>query len=92
MINLFHFKDAKSDKIWGYIPASDNPHCGLTFWGRARGSMAFKAYDSAYNVWSVARSKRNKGYKLQDLDDSKVLLPPDFEGQLMLAKLGMTKF
>lgn len=82
---VLHFKEGSSDKIWGWV---DNEHGALSFWGRTKGSLAFKKYTSQYDVRKVERTKRDKGYAYTTSN----VLPDDFEGQLLLAKLGQVKF
>jgi len=90
MINdLYHFTDGASNKIWGWTKTADG---ALSFWGRAKGSMAFKRYDSQWAADQQCRRKVGKGYYYVHPNAQAALLPSDFEGQLMLAKLGMTKF
>ena len=89
MIALYHFKDDSSDKIWGWTKTDDG---ALSFWGRTRGSLAFKHYNYDVLANQQARKKQNKGYKLVNKSAITSLLPDDFDGQLMLAKLGMVKF
>jgi hypothetical protein len=89
MISLYHFNEGTSDKIWGWTKTEDG---AISFWGRVRGTLAFKIYHSVYEVTKVERSKRDKGYRFINGDRSKDLLPDDFEGQLLLAKLGQVKF
>jgi hypothetical protein len=89
MISLYHFKEGSSDKIWGWTKTEDG---AISFWGRTRGTLAFKVYHSVYEVTKVERSKRDKGYRFISGDPVDHLLPEDFEGQLLLAKLGQVKF
>ena len=99
MIALYHFKDGTSDKIWGWTKTDDG---ALSFWGRAKGSLSFKHYDRVWDAEDQADKKQRKGYEYvsrnnRDLEPeltSKAndLLPDDFKGQLMLAKLGQIKF
>lgn len=89
MISLYHFKEGSSDKIWGWTKTDDG---AISFWGRTRGTLAFKVYHSVYEVTKVERSKRDKGYRFISGDPVENLLPEDFEGQLLLAKLGQVKF
>jgi hypothetical protein len=88
--SLYHFNKDSSDKIWGWIKTDDG---ALSFWGRTKGTLAFKVYSSVYEVTKVERSKRDKGYKFvgNDANDTTVL-PDDFKGQFLLAKLGQVKF
>lgn len=87
MISVYHYKEGGSDKIWGWSKTDDG---ALSFWGRTKGTLAFKAYGSVYEVTKVERTKRDKGYRFAGEDSS--VLPDDFQGQLMLAKLGQVKF
>jgi hypothetical protein len=95
MIALYHFKDGASDKIWGWAKTDDG---ALSFWGRTKGSLSFKQYSSVWDAEDQAHKKQRKGYAVvskntQELGPASLdLLPDDFKGQLMLAKLGMTKF
>lgn len=94
MIALYHFKDGTSDKIWGWTKTDEG---ALSFWGRTKGSLSFKQYSSVWDAEDQAHKKQRKGYKPvnynQDLGpESLSLLPDDFKGQLMLAKLGQVKF
>ena len=86
MIALYHFKDGTSDKIWGWTKTEDG---ALSFWGRTRGSLSFKHYTSVWLAGDQAYKKQRKGYRLvKDMD----LMPEDWKGQFMIAKLGQTKF
>jgi hypothetical protein len=95
MIALYHFKDGNSDKIWGWSKVDDG---AVSFWGRTKGSLSFKHYSSVWDVEDAAYKKYRKGYKQvskhtqETGPEVQALLPDDFSGQLMLAKLGMTKF
>lgn len=95
MIALYHFKDGTSDKIWGWTKTDEG---ALSFWGRAKGSLSFKHYDRVWDVEDAAHKKQRKGYEYVSHYNSELgpraqaLLPDDFKGQLMLAKLGQTKF
>jgi hypothetical protein len=95
MIALYHFKDGASDKIWGWTKTDEG---ALSFWGRTRGSLSFKRYDSVWAAEDQAYKKESKGYRYVNrgnLDlgpQAAELLPTDFTGQLMLAKLGQVKF
>lgn len=91
MISLYHYKEGSSDKIWGWLKTEDG---ALSFWGRSKGTLAFKVYRSVYEVTKVERTKRDKGYRFvsSDSDTSNDILPDDFDGQLLLAKLGQVKF
>jgi hypothetical protein len=86
MIALYHYKEGASDKIWGWTKTDDG---ALSFWGRTRGSLSFKHYDSVWDAEDQAYKKQRKGYKVADNMD---LLPADWKGQFMIAKLGQTKF
>ncbi|CAB4241644.1 hypothetical protein UFOVP71_182 [uncultured Caudovirales phage] len=88
-MNLYHYQDDSSDKIWGWVNTGDG---ALSFWGRSRGSLAFKHYNYEYDAVQQARKKNNKGYREVTTEDHDRLLPEDFTGQLMLAKLGQVKF
>jgi predicted DNA-binding WGR domain protein len=87
MIALYHFKDDKSDKIWGWTNTDDG---AISFWGRTRGSLSFKHYDSVLDAEDQAYKKQRKGYRY--VADKLDLLPEDWKGQFMIAKLGQTKF
>jgi hypothetical protein len=87
MISVYHYKQDGSDKIWGWSKTDEG---ALSFWGRTKGTLAFKAYGSVYEVTKVERTKRDKGYRFVGEDSN--VLPDDFQGQLMLAKLGQVKF
>ena len=87
MIALYHFKDGTSDKVWGWTKTDDG---ALSFWGRTRGSLSFKHYASVWDAEDQGRKKERKGYNL--VRNTEGLLPEDFVGQLMLAKLGQVKF
>ena len=103
MITLYHFKEGKSDKIWGWIKTFNG---ALSFWGRTRGSLSFKHYDHIWDAEDQATKKQLKGYKLVTNYKKEVgpdgkwtispealeLLPKDWNNYLMLAKLGQTKF
>lgn len=95
MIALYHYKDDKSDKIWGWAKTEEG---ALSFWGRTRGSLSFKHYNRVWDAEDQAYKKESKGYQYVNrgsLDlspQAAELLPADFKGQLMLAKLGQTKF
>ena len=89
MISLYHFKEGSSDKIWGWTKTDDG---AISFWGRSRGTLAFKVYHSVYEVTKVERSKRDKGYRYIGDGSTVAVLPDDFQGQLLLAKLGQVKF
>ena len=91
MIHVYHYNDSKSDKIWGFADAED---CKISFWGRARGSLSFKRYETSWDgdVFNDAEKKQRKGYCAVDDAQHAKVLPTDFLGQLMLAKLGMAKF
>ena len=87
-MEVLHRKNEKSDKIWGYVLHMD---AYLVFYGRANGTMSFIEHDnvSVFKMEKMARAKETKGYKhLYDSEWASVL-PGDFDGQLMLAKLGM---
>jgi len=60
MMNLYHYQDAGSDKIWGWVATEDG---ALSFWGRTRGSLAFKRYNYEYDAVQQARKKNDKGYR-----------------------------
>lgn len=91
MIQVYHFKDGTSDKIWGWTKVDDG---AVSFWGRTRGSLSFKHYSNVWDAEDQAHKKRRKGYVKVEVitNEASTLLPEDFKGQLMLAKLGMTKF
>lgn len=95
MIELYHFKDGSSDKIWGWTKIDNG---AVSFWGRTKGSLSFKHYNSVWDAEDQAHKKKRKGYKQVSNYNQETgpevlgLLPEDFKGQLMLAKLGMTKF
>lgn len=91
MISLYHYKEGSSDKIWGWLKTEEG---ALSFWGRSKGTLAFKVYGSVYEVTKVERTKRDKGYRFvsSNSDASNNILPDDFDGQLLLAKLGQVKF
>lgn len=95
MLALYHYKDGSSDKIWGWVKTDDG---ALSFWGRTKGSLSFKHYDRVWDVEDAAHKKNSKGYEYvshygEELGPKALaLLPEDFKGQLMLAKLGQVKF
>jgi hypothetical protein len=95
MIVLYHFKKDGSDKIWGWTKTTDG---ALSFWGRTRGSLSFKHYERVWDAEDQADKKRRKGYELVSNYNQEVgpevldLLPEDWKGQFMIAKLGQTKF
>ena len=95
MITLYHFKDGTSDKIWGWTKTDEG---ALSFWGRARGSLSFKHYNRVWDAEDQAHKKNRKGYAYvghytnTEGTRAEALLPEDFTGQLMLAKLGQVKF
>jgi hypothetical protein len=76
------------DKIWGLIEEKESV---LSFWGRRGGSMSFKRYAFRHEAMNTWRSKTKK-YNLVGPESWPKLLPADFEGQVMLAKLGQIKF
>ena len=92
---ILHCKQGTSDKIWGWTKTDEG---ALSFWGRVKGSLSFKHYDRVWDVEDAAHKKENKGYEYVSHYNSELgpkgqaLLPDDFKGQLMLAKLGQTKF
>ena len=88
-MNLYHYQDSGSDKIWGWVATEEG---ALSFWGRTRGSLAFKRYNYQYDAVQQAHKKNKKGYREVTKGDHERLLPEDFMGQLMLAKLGQVKF
>jgi hypothetical protein len=77
---------AGHDKIWGFIKTSQGV---FSFWGRRGKSLSFKEYTSVWDAEAVANKKEDSGYKRQFNTE---VLPPDFEGQLMMACLGKVKF
>lgn len=95
MITLYHFKEGGSDKIWGWTKTDEG---ALSFWGRTKGSLSFKHYNRVWDAEDQAHKKERKGYEFvghyngTDGTRAEALLPQDFKGQLMLAKLGQTKF
>ncbi len=103
MIVLYHFKDGKSDKIWGWIKTSFGV---LSFWGRTRGTLSFKRHEHLWDAEDQATKKHYKGYKLVTdyrneigsdgswtiSPNALALLPEDWKNQLALANLGQTKF
>jgi hypothetical protein len=89
MISLYHFKEGTSDKIWGWTKTDDG---ALSFWGRTQGSLSFKRYAYINDAAQQAEKKNKKGYRQVTEKDHDKLLPEDFVGQLMLAKLGQIKF
>ena len=82
---LLHNQEDGADKIWGAIQGNQ---CVLSFWGRRGGKLAFKEYASWYEADLQADKKLRKGYRYAHSD----VLPEDFNGQLMMATLGMVKF
>ncbi len=87
MMELYHFQEGASDKIWGWTTTEDG---ALSFWGRTRGSLSFKRYASVTDAEDQAYKKQRKGYRYAGNKED--LLPADWKGQFMLAKLGQTKF
>ena len=86
---LLRFQEGTSDKIWGYKTMSENT---ISFWGRSKGTLAFKVYRNWFEADGVADSKRRKGYRDVSASQADLVLPTDFDGQLMLAALGQVKF
>lgn len=82
------YEEGKHDKIWGLIEEGNG---ALSFWGRRAGSMSFKRYVNRHEALNQSHAKMKK-YIGKGPDDWAKLLPEDFEGQVMLAKLGQIKF
>lgn len=91
MINVYHYNELGSNKIWGWTNAED---CNISFWGRVRGTLSFKRYETSWDgdIYKDAEKKQRKGYHVVVPSKHETVLPSDFKGQLMLAKLGMSKF
>lgn len=82
------YEEGKHDKIWGIVQEGDG---ALSFWGRRSGSMSFKRYATKWEALDQSRTKARK-YVEQGPESWSRMLPADFEGQVMLAKLGQIKF
>lgn len=82
------YEPGKHDKIWGLIQEGDG---ALSFWGRRGGSLSFKRYQYRGDAVSQSWVKGKKYHQVGPENWSR-LLPADFEGQVMLAKLGQVKF
>ena len=84
------YEPGKHDKIWGYI--ADGDRGALTFWGRRRGTLSFKHYpyisDAVAQCWTKSKKYLQVAKNLAHSE----YLPEDFEGQVMLARLGQIKF
>jgi len=82
------FKEDKNDKIWGYLV-----HNGtiLSFWGRRKGSMSYKQYETEYDARTQSYKKQRE-YRPIDINNSAKYLPDDFESGLLMAILGNVKF
>lgn len=95
MITLYHFKEGASDKIWGWF---NNDRTAISFWGRTGGTLSFKTHDTVWDAENTAEKKERKGYRfIAHFGDEAgpralSLLPKDYKGQFMIAKLGQTKF
>lgn len=89
-----HYKEGSHDKIWGYLNESDDSF--LSFWGRSNGTMSFKRhsekYYDRYQLVKKSEEKERKGYRECYKDEYNLVLPSDFEGQVLLARLGQIKF
>jgi hypothetical protein len=85
---LLHCNKGKSDKIWGWTETADG---AVSFWGRRKAkTLSFMRYDNKYLVKEVARQKYLKGYDMAE-GPQEDYLPEDFQGQMMLATLGMVR-
>lgn len=84
-IALLHNHQAGHDKIWGAIQGNQ---CVLSFWGRRGAKLTFKEYATMSEAQEQAWKKKRKGYEIA----GEVVLPDDFDAQLMMATLGMVKF
>jgi len=104
-LKCYHYKDKKSDKIWGYVINSEQ--C-IVFYGRTKGTMSFiehlhrvhaprlhierqraDNYTVPNSAYKAKQSKVNKGY-VPVLDaEMDNYLPDSFKEALMLARLGM---
>lgn len=82
------YEQGKHDKIWGLIQEENG---ALSFWGRRGGSLSFKRYANRFDALNQSHTKSKK-YISKGPDEWSKLLPGDFEGQVMLAKLGQIKF
>jgi len=82
------FEEDKHDKIWGYLV-----HNGtiLSFWGRRKGSMSYKQYETEYDARTQSYKKQRE-YRPIDINKSTQYLPDDFESGLLMAILGNVKF
>lgn len=82
------YEEGRHDKIWGLVQEGDG---ALSFWGRRGGSLSFKRYSRLDEAYDQSRTKARK-YVEQGPESWPRLLPADFEGQVMLARLGQIKF
>ncbi len=82
------YEEGRHDKIWGLIEEDNG---ALSFWGRRCGSLSFKRYVSRHDALDQSYTKMKK-YIAKGPEEWSKLLPEDFEGQVMLAKLGQIKF
>lgn len=78
----------KHDKIWGVIRTGDG---ALTFWGRRASTLSFKKFEFASDAMDQSRIK-SRTYVRQNPRNWNDLLPEDFDGQVLLARLGQVKF
>ena len=102
-IDCLHYKDKRSDKIWGY--ALDKDRC-IVFYGKTKGTLSFiehKGHLPRHPLFDVAnsdlsipnttykarKSKLSKGYVPLLEYELFDYLPDSFKEALMLAKLGM---
>ncbi|MFN7318000.1 MAG: hypothetical protein ACK5S6_00690 [bacterium] len=82
------YEPGKHDKIWGLVQEGDG---ALSFWGRRGGSLSFKRYLAKSQAMETWRTKAKK-YDMVVTEHWSRLLPEDFDGQVLLAKLGQIKF
>ena len=82
------YQPNKHDKIWGVISSGDG---ALTFWGRRAGTLSFKQFGSVQEAMFQSLVKA-RTYVRQNPRNWNDLLPEDFDGQVLLARLGQVKF
>ena len=103
-IDCLHYKDKRSDKIWGYT--IDKDRC-IVFYGKTKGTLSFIEHTGQhlpqypcldliigdvsipYTTQKARKTKLSKGYVPVLENELNDYLPDSFKEALMLAKLGM---
>ena len=102
-IDCLHYKDKRSDKIWGYT--LDKDRC-IVFYGKTRGTLSFIEHKGHLphhpligtangnlsiptTTYKARKTKLSKGYVPVLENELNDYLLDSFKEALMLAKLGM---